>query len=50
MIKKMLEILELPKCDIETGSEQVHLGKMAPIDPLDEMVPQTFNLEKTKRQ
>ena len=39
MIKKMLEILELLKCDTETGSEQTRLGKMAPIDPLDEVVP-----------
>lgn len=48
MIKKMLEILELLKCDTETGSEQMHLGKMAPIDLLDEVVPQTFNLEEKK--
>lgn len=49
MIKKMMDILELLKCDIETGSEQMHLGKMAPIDPLNEVVPQTFNLEKNKK-
>ena len=44
-----MDILELLKCDIETGSEQMHLGKMAPIDPLNEVVPQTFNLEKNKK-
>lgn len=46
----MLEILELLKCNTETWSEQLHLGKMVPIDFLDEVVPQTFNLGEKKRR
>ena len=40
IIMNKLEIFrELLKCDTETGSERTRLGKMAPIDPLDEVVP-----------
>ena len=44
---KNLELFqELPKCDIETRSEQMLLKKMVPIDLLNTGFPQTFNMKK----
>ena len=42
-------IWELPKCDIDTQSEQIPLEKMTPIDLLKAGMPQTFNLLKKKK-
>ena len=46
---KTLEVVlqELPKCDTETWSEQMLLGKMVPIDLFNADLPKLFNLWKT---
>jgi hypothetical protein len=44
LIMKKFEILrELPKCDTETRSEHMLLGKVAPTDLLNPGLSQTFN-------
>lgn len=48
IIMKKFEILqELPKCGIETWSEQILLEKSCPVDLLNTGLPQTFNSWKT---
>lgn len=41
---KMFKMSELPNRDTETQSEQILIGKMMPIDLLDEGLPLNLNL------